>query len=205
MGKAENRTLLKNEDGLEVIVAKKGLVLITGILRDEKNQLVDAGAFTALTLTLYNRDSTLKEIINSINGTNILNTGRGTVGTIKTVTGATNAAPIVVTVAAHGYASADRVAVERVKGNLGANGDWRITVLDADTFELNGSTGTGAYVSGGSAVKAMTVLLQDADHTIVDATQALEYHRALIQGTYSGGKPLKYEIDFPVENLDKVA
>jgi hypothetical protein len=203
MGQSENRTLLKTDAGLEVIVAEKGLILITGIPRDEKAQLVDAAAITALTLTLYNRDSSSKEIINTINGTNILNTGRGTVGTIKTITGATNAAPIVISVATHGYSSGDRVAIEGVKGNTPANGDWRITVVDVNSFELNGSSGNGTYTSGGSVVKAMTILLQDADHTIVDATKDLEYHRALILGTYSG-KPLKHEVDFPVRNLDKI-
>jgi len=37
-----------------------------------------------------------------------------------------------------------------VEGNTAANGDWEVTVLTADTFSLNGSTGNGAYTSGGT-------------------------------------------------------
>lgn len=69
----------------------------------------------------------------------------------KLVTGATNATPIVVTVVGHGYATNDRARIEGVLGNLAANGDWWINVLGANTFELVGSVGTGAYTSGGTA------------------------------------------------------
>jgi hypothetical protein len=70
----------------------------------------------------------------------------------KLITGATNAAPIVLTIASHGYVTGDQVLVAGVLGNTAANGDWTITVLTANTFSLNGSTGNGAYTSGGTAV-----------------------------------------------------
>jgi len=38
-----------------------------------------------------------------------------------------------------------------VGGNTAANGTWTITVTNSTTFSLNGSTGNGAYTSGGSA------------------------------------------------------
>lgn len=66
-----------------------------------------------------------------------------------TVTGATNASPIVITAAAHGYSTGDRVAVEGVTGNTAANGLWTVTALTADTFSLDGSTGNGAFGAGG--------------------------------------------------------
>ncbi|MBN2492864.1 MAG: hypothetical protein JXQ29_18590, partial [Planctomycetes bacterium] len=37
-------------------------------------------------------------------------------------------------------------------GTTAANGTWRITVLTDDSFELDGSTGNGAYTSGGTVV-----------------------------------------------------
>jgi hypothetical protein len=70
----------------------------------------------------------------------------------KLITGATNAAPIVLTIASHGYVTGDQVLVAGVLGNTAANGDWTITVLTANTFSLNGSIGNGAYTSGGTAV-----------------------------------------------------
>src|SRR5690348_3284911 len=71
----------------------------------------------------------------------------------RSVSDATNASPIVVTTtAAHLMATGDRVRVSGVTGNTAANGDFTITVLTSTTFSLDGSTGNGAYVSGGTAV-----------------------------------------------------
>lgn len=70
----------------------------------------------------------------------------------KTITGATNASPIVITIASHGYSNGDQVQIQNVLGNTAANGGWLITVLTADTFSLTGSTGNGAYTSGGTCI-----------------------------------------------------
>lgn len=69
-----------------------------------------------------------------------------------TVTGATNATPIVITTsAAHLMTTGQRVRVYGVLGNTAANGSFIITVLSGTTFSLNGSVGSGAYTSGGKA------------------------------------------------------
>ena len=66
---------------------------------------------------------------------------------------ATNAVPIEVqTVAAHGYGDNDTVVVSGVTGNTAANGTWKITLVAADKFSLDGSTGNGAYAGGGDTV-----------------------------------------------------
>lgn len=96
----------------------------------------------------------------------IFHTGNGTVGsptwtamdlprtpegTPGTVTGASNATPIVITASApHGLFTGDPVLVEGVLGNTAANGEWKITRLSATTFGLNGSVGNGAYTGGGT-------------------------------------------------------
>lgn len=66
------------------------------------------------------------------------------------VTGATNASPIVVTSAGHGVSTGQAVTVASVGGNTAANGDFLATAIDANTFSLQGSTGNGAYTSGGT-------------------------------------------------------
>lgn len=75
------------------------------------------------------------------------------------VTGATKAAPIVITSAGHGFDPGppqppQQVVISGVTGNLAANGTWMITVLDKDKFSLNGSNGTGPkngiYTGGGT-------------------------------------------------------
>lgn len=71
----------------------------------------------------------------------------------STIVGATNATPIVITTSAnHLYATGDSVAITGVGGNTAANGYWKITVLSATTYSLDGSVGSGAYTSGGTAV-----------------------------------------------------
>jgi hypothetical protein len=67
------------------------------------------------------------------------------------ITGATNASPISITDPAHGYSTGQTVQIAGVGGNTAANGTWVITVVDANTFTLNGSIGNGAYTSGGAA------------------------------------------------------
>lgn len=80
----------------------------------------------------------------------------------KTITGATNASPISVTATAHGYSTGDVLAIYNVGGNTAANGVGAITVVDANTFTIDGSTGNGSYTSGGSA-KRLTCSVTSGD------------------------------------------
>jgi hypothetical protein len=67
------------------------------------------------------------------------------------ITGATNASPIVITTAStSGLATGESVTLGGVNGNTAANGSFTITVLNSTQFQLNGSTGNGAYTSGGT-------------------------------------------------------
>jgi hypothetical protein len=73
---------------------------------------------------------------------------------VKTITGATNATPIVITATAHGFANDDIVAIIGVQGNTAANGLFRVAGVTTNTFNLTtlaGSNvaGNGAYTSGG--------------------------------------------------------
>lgn len=72
------------------------------------------------------------------------------------ITAATNATPIVVTSAAHGFAAGDRVYITDVLGNTATNGSWLIDTVTTDTFVLVGSAASGVYTSGGSVRKAGT-------------------------------------------------
>jgi hypothetical protein len=70
-----------------------------------------------------------------------------------TITGATNASPIVCTLAAHGFSTGDTVNISAAAGNTAANGTWEVNVLTSSTFQLVGSAGNGAWVSGGTIRK----------------------------------------------------
>jgi len=66
------------------------------------------------------------------------------------ITGATNASPIVITSAGHNLTTGTRVTITGVGGNTAANGTFLVTRINTDTFSLDGSTGSGAYTSGGT-------------------------------------------------------
>ena len=83
----------------------------------------------------------------------------GAFGSTLNVTNATNASPIVITTsAAHGYVDGLIIEIAGVAGNLAANGIWVIDVLTTTTFSLLHSTGSGAYVSGGTAQRVFAAL-----------------------------------------------
>ena len=78
----------------------------------------------------------------------------------KAMTGATQANPVVVTAAAHGFANGDEIYISGAVGMTQLNGQRFIVANQAtNTFELAGIDGTGfsAYVSGGAAARVYTV------------------------------------------------
>jgi hypothetical protein len=72
------------------------------------------------------------------------------------ITNATNTSPIVITSAGHGLTTGKKVAVVNVGGNGAAKGTFTITVIDANTFSLDGSTGSGVYTRGGEFFVALS-------------------------------------------------
>lgn len=84
-----------------------------------------------------------------------------------TISAATNATPIVVTLGAnHGLKNGDRLAVAGITGNTGANGEWTLASVGATTATLVGSVGNGVF--GGTARVA----------SIFDTTPAMRSHSA---------------------------
>jgi hypothetical protein len=67
----------------------------------------------------------------------------------KTVTDATNATPIVVSCSGHGRTNREIVEITGAAGNTAANSRWKMANATDSTFELEGSSGSGAYTSGG--------------------------------------------------------
>lgn len=69
------------------------------------------------------------------------------------VTGATNASPIVISYSPSGVAPVvvgQSVTIASVGGNTAANGEWTVSAVTSTSFTLSGSTGNGAYTSGGT-------------------------------------------------------
>lgn len=86
-----------------------------------------------------------------------------------TVSGGTNATPIVATFGAnHGLKDGDRVAISGVTGNTAMNSEWSLKFTGANTAQLVGSVGNGVF--GGTVRVAV----------INDATPVMRNHSAFL-------------------------
>jgi hypothetical protein len=86
-----------------------------------------------------------------------------TQGAATTITGAANngSGLVRITDTAHGYITGDFVTIAGVGGTVEANGNWPITVITANTFDLVGSAFAVAYTSGGTAVLNSSIQLRN--------------------------------------------
>ena len=93
----------------------------------------------------------------------------------QAITGVTQANPAVVTITGHGYTTGDAVEIEDVVGMTELNGKrYTITVLTANTFELDGidSTGFTAYSSGGTAARVYEIATPFLESEVFDLKYA---------------------------------
>jgi hypothetical protein len=97
------------------------------------------------------------------NGTSLL---LGADATDHAIAGATNAGPIVITSNNHGLTTGDGVFIRNVGGNTAANGIFVVTVIDPNTFSLNGSTGNGAYTAGTGTWREVGLNANDLAFTV---------------------------------------
>ena len=122
-------------------------------------------------------------LLQGVDGTGIgVDTDRHTGGGVwfKTVAGgnitdATNdGSDILISAVAHGLATGDVVTINDIRGNLAANGTHTVTVVDQDTFSLNGVIGSGDFVpadivaSGGMWFQGLTVDFQSTVNRRID-------------------------------------
>ena len=85
----------------------------------------------------------------------------------NTITAASNAPTIAITTAApHGFQTGMHVSISGVLGNTAANGKFTITVTSPTSFTLDGSSGNGAWISGGIATGILSA------NTIIPASSA---------------------------------
>lgn len=81
----------------------------------------------------------------------VVTSGTGNLSLMESgsITGATQATPIVITSATHRVSTGQLVYISGVLGNTAANGTFVATFVDANTFSIS-ATGNGAYTSGGT-------------------------------------------------------
>ena len=88
------------------------------------------------------------------------------------------------TITAHGYSTGYAVTTTNVNGVPGANGTFLVTVINANTFDLQGSVFSGAYVSGGISINWPTAKL------LAQGDGSLLLNNATIISTSSGHQVL---------------
>lgn len=89
----------------------------------------------------------------------------------KNITAITKANPAVVTIVGHGYTTGDDLFIDSVGGMTTLNGKtYRITVIDPDTFSLDGvnSTAYDTYTSGGTVARILTLATTYTEDMIWD-------------------------------------
>ncbi len=86
-------------------------------------------------------------------------------GNTVQITNATNANPVVITTStSHKLLTGDSVTISGVTGNTAANGTFKVTVTDKNTFSLDDAAGNGTYKSGGAFVtRASDLALREAN------------------------------------------
>ena len=139
----------------------------------------------------------------------------GTSGTARTITGATQANPAVITSTSHAYANGDEVEIAGIVGMTELNNRrFFIANQTANTFELEGedSTSHTAYVSGGTAratFREITNSIAIASTNLTDFNRITwnviaGANRYAIYRRESGRYRLIGEVDAPLTTFDDV-
>ena len=89
------------------------------------------------------------------NGTYDPTVGFGT-WTGNVVTDATNSSSLIITSPGHGLQTGEEIRVTGVLGNTAANGTFKVSVIDSDTFRLDSAAGSGVYGGGGNSGRDFT-------------------------------------------------
>lgn len=92
-------------------------------------------------------------VVDYLNKIEVLALADGAAATTITAMANNGAGLIRVTSAGHGYSTGDFIQLSTALGTVEANGTWEITVISVNQYDLNLSTFTNAYTSGGSARK----------------------------------------------------
>jgi len=120
------------------------------------------------------------------------------------VTGASNATPIVLTLAfTTGYAVGDIVTVAGVGGNTNANGIWVISALDATHLTLAGSAGNGAWTSGGTVTQGAHLGIVEGPTTVTLTPKVDDIGSDNFEGPHDAAlQSIAVEVDTVLKEVD---
>ena len=107
----------------------------------------------------------------------------------RTITGATTATPIEISLAAHGLLTGATVYISGIEGIPEANGEWVITSTGAGTFTLDSSVGVGTYTTGGRVEYLWSVVASSDIYYSLDGGTTWTFQKAC------GFSNTQYKID----------
>jgi hypothetical protein len=118
-------------------------------------------------------------------------TAEGTTGNVSSCTSNT---PIVVTSASHGLVTGAWVKLSGVGGIDTANNTWQVTVVDANTFSLDNSSGDGIsiYNGGGTWISGVSTVNYSSVQVPTDARVT---HRQILRNTDGQAKTFYVDVD----------
>jgi hypothetical protein len=95
------------------------------------------------------------------------------------LTNATNATPIVITVTNHGYSNGDVVVTSNISGNTNANGGpFIVESSTANTFALQDSVGTAPWTNATQGYVRRIVRTKNIYDAMMAAVQAVQNYKA---------------------------
>lgn len=136
-----------------------------------------------------------------------INPGMTCIATSKTITGATQASPVVLTVAGHGRTTGDVVMITSVGGMTQITDRlYTVTVVDVDRISLDGVDGTGfsAYTTGGSLTTGTFYALKSsADIAAVTsgASSATDHWGATGVAAQFDAVPMNFATVYPANGI----
>lgn len=117
-------------------------------------------------------------------------------GTSGNISNATFTAPIQITSTAHGLTTGTIVKVSGVGGNTSANGTFSITVIDANTFSLDGSSGNGTYTGSGTWISGISTIIYS---NVATPTDPKVVRRQILRN--ADGEASVYYVDIDTTDL----
>ncbi len=114
----------------------------------------DQGTITDITMSSFTSSPAETSLMTMIMNLDSGAIDSSTSGTTTPITGAADngGGLIRITAVGHGYVTGDTVNISGVLGTTEANGTWIVTQIDADNFDLVGSTFTNVWAAGGTPV-----------------------------------------------------
>ena len=129
---------------MDAFVALGDTLNLVFAVKNPASNFVAVNAASAPRFKAYDKDVTHQSMANG--------TGSASFRDTANLTGAANngSGAIRITCANHGLQTGDRITITGVSGTTEANATWTITKISSSTFDLQSSTFTNAYTSGGT-------------------------------------------------------